>query len=102
MAGRRVRLAWEWDFDPDHLNDGAFSAASDPTTLQVALSLAAAVEQADRADPLSMEHLGMALACSVIRLLGAEPAVGTRSMTSEKLGTLQCFWTGDQPDHARS
>ncbi|QWW71049.1 AraC family transcriptional regulator [Rhizobium sp. WYJ-E13] len=73
------------DFDPDRLNDDAFSAASDPTTLQVALSLAAAVEQTECADPLLMEHLGMALACSVVRLLGTRPAVGIRSIRSEKL-----------------
>ncbi|EJJ25484.1 helix-turn-helix domain-containing protein [Rhizobium sp. CF142] len=73
------------DFDPDRLNDDVFSAASDPTTLQVALSLAAAVEQTDCVDPLLMEHLGMALACSVVRLLGAKAPVGIRSITSEKL-----------------
>ncbi len=73
------------DFDPDRLNDDAFSAASDPTTLQVALSLAAAVEQTPCADPLLLEHLGMALACSVVRLLGTRPSVGIRSITSEKL-----------------
>ncbi len=73
------------DFDPDRLNDDALSAASDPTTLQVALSLASAVEQTDCADPLLMEHLGMALACSVVRLLGTRPPVGMRSIPSEKL-----------------
>jgi AraC family transcriptional regulator len=73
------------DFDPDRLNDDALSATSDPTTLQVALSLAAAVEQGEYADPLLMEHLSMALACSVVGLLGTRPQGGARPIPSERL-----------------
>jgi AraC family transcriptional regulator len=74
------------DFDPQHLTDDALSATTDPTTLQVALSLALAVERSDRADPLLIEHLGMALACCVVKLLGVKPRqAGDRPLTSENL-----------------
>ncbi|MBP1860329.1 helix-turn-helix transcriptional regulator [Rhizobium herbae] len=73
------------DFDPEHLAGDALSAITDPTTLQVALSLVLAVEQKERSDPLLVEHLGMALACCVVRLLGAAPALIGHRMTSENL-----------------
>jgi len=73
------------DFNPEHLHGDGLSATTDPTTLQVALSLALAVEQADRTDPLLVEHLGMALVCCVVRLLGAAPVPSERPMTSENL-----------------
>jgi AraC family transcriptional regulator len=63
-------------FHPDCRSEEGLSAITDPTTLQVALSLALAV-QAGSSDPLLMEHLGTALACCVVKLLGAEgPATG--------------------------
>lgn len=73
------------DFDPEHMDDDALSATTDPTTLQVALSLALAIEQRDRSDPLLIEHLGMALACCVVKLLGAASPPSDRPMTSQNL-----------------
>jgi AraC family transcriptional regulator len=72
-------------FDPERWDSDVLSATTDPTTLQVALSLALAVEKADRADFLLMEHLGIALACCVVKLLGAKPEAGNRPLTSENL-----------------
>ena len=64
------------DFDPDCRNEEGLSAITDPTTLQVALCLALAI-QADSSDPLLMEHLGTALACCVVKLLGTGPTAGS-------------------------
>jgi AraC family transcriptional regulator len=56
-------------FRPENWGADVLSAAPDPTTLHVALSLALAVEQPQGADPLVMEHLGVGFACCVVRLL---------------------------------
>ncbi|OAV54039.1 AraC family transcriptional regulator [Rhizobium sp. WYCCWR10014] len=72
-------------FDPEHWDSDALSATTDPTTLQVALSLAFAAEKTGRDDPLLMQHLGMALACCVVKLLGAKPEAGDRPLTSDNL-----------------
>lgn len=73
------------DFDFEQWDGDALSATTDPTTLQVALSLALAVEETGRADPLLIEHLGMALACRVVKLLGARMQTGDRPLSSENL-----------------
>jgi AraC family transcriptional regulator len=61
------------NFDPRDRSGEILNAATDPTTLHVALSLALAVEDESAADPLLMEHLGLSLACCVVKLLGARP-----------------------------
>jgi AraC family transcriptional regulator len=60
------------DFAPERWDGDRLSAAADPTTLQVVLALALAVED-PAVDALLMQHLGIALACRVVRLLGARP-----------------------------
>jgi AraC family transcriptional regulator len=73
------------DFKPQDWNSEALSATTDPTTLQVALSLALAVEKAGGADALLMEHLGIALACCVVKLLGARPEAAERPLAQQHL-----------------
>jgi AraC family transcriptional regulator len=58
------------DFTPERWDGDRLNASTDPATLQVVLALALAIEDA-AVDLLLMEHLGIALACRVVRLLGA-------------------------------
>lgn len=57
------------DFHPEDWDHDVLSATADPLTLHIALSLALAGETAERGDPLLMEHLGLSLACCVVKLL---------------------------------
>jgi AraC family transcriptional regulator len=63
-------------FRPEDWDHEALSASVDPLTLHIALSLAVAAESPGPKDALLMEHLGLSLACCVVKLLGARlPAV---------------------------
>jgi len=72
-------------FQPADRSGEALSAITDPTTLQIALSLALALDNPAGADPLLMEHLGIALACSVVKLLGAAPVRQDRPLAPPHL-----------------
>jgi AraC family transcriptional regulator len=65
------------DFRPEDWNHEVLSATADPLTLHIALSLALAAETTGGGDPLLMEHLGLSLACSVVKLL--RPGVPTEA-----------------------
>lgn len=63
-------------FEPERYETEMLSARPDPVTLQIALSLAFAAENEAGRDPLVMEHLSMALAGCVIRLLSGSETGG--------------------------
>ena len=73
------------EFKPEDWNSEALSATTDPTTLQIALSLAFALENDAGAEPLLMQHLSMALACRVVKLLGARREPAGRPLASPHL-----------------
>ena len=72
-------------FKPEDWDSEALSVTTDPTTLQIALSLAFALDNAGGADALLMEHLSMALACRVVKLLGTGRQVQSRPLASQQL-----------------
>jgi AraC family transcriptional regulator len=75
-------------FDLDLRSIDALSATADATTLQVAVSLATAAGESGGGDPLLMEHLGLALACCVSRLLHVRLDMRIRSMTAQRLARV--------------
>ena len=75
-------------FDPDDGRSGALGAMADATTLHVALSIALAAGEPGGGDPLLIEHLGLALACCVTRLLRPRPTVRARPITQQRLGRV--------------
>lgn len=72
-------------FNPDDRSGDALSALADPATLQVALSLALAAGEPRGADSLLLDHLGLALACCVVRLLHAQAIAQTHSFPQHHL-----------------
>ena len=68
----------------------ALSAPANPATLHAVLCLAEAVDPSSPADRIMIEHLGIALACCVTRLLDARapirPELGDRALGQRALG----------------